>query len=317
MASGCLRKAGRSTLLKLVPIGAGSAVAFAGDVQIAAQMIHFLKENLSHVDSGEKLLAQLTASLGPFDPVRPVELIIAITSQGAPAELIRWDSISCQSSADSDYYQIGSLASYHSALTPEFLARLLRGNVPSERVLPAITALVQSYGVHDNLIDQNIGGLIFGLFCTDGATHWQEDTNFVIHDLAVSSLIFVSAFSRGDALVVCSSATNETRIFMHSSNQLSPNEWLSNWRDYVQEKVNSDHYRYWVFIRAEDKCITVVRRANPEQPGDFVRTTALGDGKFDLAIHAELMALLRQPLVDLGDGSLPMRLNFRNDPRAA
>jgi len=300
-------------LLKLVPIGMGSAVAYAGDVQLAARMIEFLRENIHLAESGSGLLGMLTASFGPFDSARPVELLLAIAEQDKPIELIHWDSITTLVSVGANYYQIGSLTSYHASLTPEFLARLINGSVPGERALAIIIALVQSYGIHDNLIDQNIGGLIFGLRCTDGVIHWQEDTNFVIHNFDLSTTTFVSAFARDDAVVVNSSATNDTRIFMHSANTLSPNEWIERWRDFIQEKVNSDHYRYWVFIRSPDKCITVVRREDPERAGELVRTTFLGDGKFDLAIREELMSLLRQPLIDLGDGSIPVRLNFRND----
>lgn len=300
-------------LLKLVPIGTGSAVAYAGDVQLAAHMIEFLRENIHLAENGSALLGKLAASLGPFDTQRPVELLLAIAVQDKPVELIHWDSINTKASVGANYYQIGSLTSYHASLTPEFLARLINGNVPGERALAITIALVQSYGIHDNLIDQNIGGLIFGLRCTDGAIYWQEDTNFVIHNLDLSAITFASAFSRDDAVVVNSSATNDTRIFMHSANSLSPNEWIEKWRDFIQDKTKSDHYRYWVFIRSPDKCITVVRREDPERAGELVKTTFLGDGKFDLAISEELMNLLRQPLVDLGDGSIPVRLNFRND----
>ena len=104
---------------------------------------------------------------------------------------------------------------------------------------------------------------------------------------------------------------------MHTSTAPSPSDWMTTWGAYVQTKIASDNYRYWVFIRTPDNCITVVRREDPEKPGGLVRTTALGNGKFDLAIEATLMAVLRQPLNDLGDGSVPIRLNFRNDPGAA
>jgi hypothetical protein len=45
----------------------------------------------------------------------------------------------------------------------------------------------------------------------------------------------------------------------------------------------------------------------------YVRLNAAGDGKFTLGMSSELMSLLVQPLEDRGDGSLPFRLNFRND----
>ena len=288
-------------------------MAYAGDVQLAVCIIEFLRESINFAETGYELLGMLSTSLGPFDTGRPVELILAFAAQGKPVELLHWDSISTTASIGANYYQIGSLTSYHASLTPEFLTTLINGSVPGERALAITIALVQSYGIHDNLIDQNIGGLIFGLRCTNGAIHWQEDTNFVVHNFDLSAIIFASAFARDDAVVVSSSATNDTRIFMHSANHLSPHEWMEKWREFIQEKTKSDKYRYWVFIRNPDKCITVIRREDPERTGELVRTTYLGDGKFDLALREELMGLLRQPLNDRGDGSIPVRLNFLND----
>lgn len=51
------------------------------------------------------------------------------------------------------------------------------------------------------------------------------------------------------------------------------------------------------------KCIVKPRMYRP----------GFDDGKFDMGISGELMSLLKQPLIDLKDGSLPFRLNLRND----
>ncbi len=300
-------------LLKLVPIAPGAAVAFAGDVALATQIIEFLQGNFGKQDNITKLFSSLTSSLGPFDRTRPVEIIFAYSSSNESVELAHWNSIQCLVSADSDYYQIGSLTSYHSALTPRLLSDLVRGRIDPERVLPIITALVQSYGVHDNLIEQNIGGLIFGLRCNGGAIAWQDDTNFVIYDNLMSTTIFASALVRDNAVAVTSSATNDTRVFMHSASTAS-SSWMERWKGLVQYEMESDNFRYWVFIRIPDKCITVIRRDDPKKRGQLVRSTYLGSGKFDIAINTQIMDLLRQPLNDLQDGSLPLRINFRNDP---
>ncbi|MCX7032413.1 MAG: hypothetical protein NT046_00350, partial [Arenimonas sp.] len=86
-------------------------------------MIEFLRDNMHLAENGSALLAMLSASLGPFDTRNPVELLLAITAHDKPAELIHWDSINTKASVGADYYQIGSLTSYHASLTPEFLAR--------------------------------------------------------------------------------------------------------------------------------------------------------------------------------------------------
>lgn len=61
------------------------------------------------------------------------------------------------------------------------------------------------------------------------------------------------------------------------------------------------------------KVITVLRRDNLDEKSSYVSLRKTGEGKFDMGISGELMSLLRQPLKDMQDGSLPFRLNFRND----
>lgn len=151
------------SLLKLVPIARGTAVAFAGDVYLASQVVEFLKDRLAPDENIEELFSTLMSNLGPFDPGRRVDLLLASSTPDGERNLIHWDTLRGLDSEVSDYYQIGSLTSYHSAMTPQVLAHLVNGNLAADRVLSVMTAIVQSYGVHDNLVEMNVGGIIFGL----------------------------------------------------------------------------------------------------------------------------------------------------------
>jgi hypothetical protein len=214
---------------------------------------------------------------------------------------------------NSDYYQIGSLTSYHAALTPQVLSVLAAGKVPTERLLPIISAVVQSYGIHDNLIDRNVGGIIFGLRVQAGGLFWQDDTNYVLYDPPFANVAYVSAFVRDNVLVVSSSLTNDVRALAHSTSTPSFQVWLSSWETYIKTHLNSDQYRYWVFLSTLGKVITILRREDLNRKSRYFSLDATGDGKFIIGISPELMSILVKPLVDRGDGSLPFRLNFRND----
>jgi hypothetical protein len=301
------------SLLKLVPIAPGTAVAFAGDVQLANEVIAFLKSYYNRATPPDSLFSSVTASLGPFDRKRSVEVILASSRDGAGSYLVHWDTVHGLDSQTSDYYQIGSLTSYHAALTPRVLSTLAVGKVPPERLLPILAAVVQSYGVHDNLIDLNVGGVIFGLRVHDGRLSWQDDTNYVLYDSSFANVAYVSAFVRDDVLVLSSSLTNDVRILAHSASMPSSQAWLGSWKAYINTHLNSDQYRYWVFLNTLTKIITLVRREVLNRESRYVRLNAAGDGKFTLGMSSELMSLLVQPLEDRGDGSLPFRLNFRND----
>jgi hypothetical protein len=88
--------------------------------------------------------------------------------------------------------------------------------------------------------------------------------------------------------------------------------WLNSWEAYIKTHLNSDQYRYWVFLNILEKVITVLRRETLDHESPYIRLNTTGDGKFDMSVSPELMSVLVQPLVDRNDGSLPFRLNFRN-----
>lgn len=302
------------SLLKIVPVSDGIAIAFAGDVQLATSIIEFLSENLeANVSDLRSLLSSVTISFGPFSRDRTVELLLAASGPLGEQQLLCWNTVSGLDTSDSDFYQIGSLESYHSAVTPLLLSILAKGSLAPDRLLSVLTAVVQSYGVHDNLIEQNIGGLIFGLRTEAGRTIWQEDTNYVLYDPQIKNLIWISAFVRDDVVVLNSSQTNDIRCLAHSVSTASIQAWLNKWQGYVKSHLETDRYRYWVFISTLGKVITVLRRDDFDVESRYVSLRKSGDGKFDMDISGELMSLLTKPLTDLHDGSLPFRLVFRND----
>ncbi|MGM3305195.1 hypothetical protein ACSQ6I_04280 [Anabaena sp. WFMT] len=300
------------SLLKIIPITSNAAIAFAGDVQFAQEIVEFLKENFCDTETITNLFNRVNASLGPFDSRRPVELLLAYAPSNTEPQIIYWNSKNGLSNHQSNYLQIGSLTSYHAALTQEIQFLLARGNLDPDRMLPILIAVVQSYGIHNNLIDQYVGGTIFGLRICKGEITWQEDTNFILYDPSFENINYISAFVRDNALVVNSSYTNESRIFAHSISMPNYQEWLESWGSFIINHVNSDQYRYWVFLSTAARVITVIRRDNFENENNYFQLQYHGDGNFSLGLNLDFQELLRQPLTDLGDGSLPFRLNFRN-----
>ncbi|MBD2536920.1 hypothetical protein H6G97_50000 [Nostoc flagelliforme FACHB-838] len=303
------------SLLKIVPIAPDTAIAFAGDVQLATAIIEFLKENFCSAETFANLFGKVNASFGPFDPKRPVELLLAYAPSNGDPKLIHWNSKHGLDSNQFDYYTIGSLTSYHAALTPLVLSMLVNGKLASGRILPILIAIVQSYGIHSNIIEQNVGGIIFGLRVCNGKIIWQEDTNFVLYNSTAEkfeTFDLISAFVRDNVVVVNSSFTNDIRGFAHSVSTPSIQAWQESWNSFIVSHTNSDKYRYWVFLSTAKKVITVLLRDNFDNENNYFSLQYLGDGNFSFGLSQELMALLMEPLMDRGDGSLPFRLNFRN-----
>ncbi len=301
------------SLLKLVPLGAGTVAAYAGNVQLATQCLDFLRDGLVTTNGIRNLLQMLTANLGPFRPDRAVELLVATSAEVGKCELVRWSTVHGIDAREADFYHIGSLTSYHSALTPALLSQLVAGKLDAKRMLPIASAVVQSYGVHDNLIDMNVGGLIFGVQTALGVVTWQQDTNYVLYAPSFAFRAWITAIARDNALVISSSLTDDTRVLGHSTSMPRRDLWNEQWLTGAKAALDSAKSPCWIFISTLGKVITVIFRADVSKDSRYVRLTHCGNGKFDLALSPELMALLCQPLEDRNDGSLPFRLNVRND----
>lgn len=301
------------SLLKLVPLGSGTVAAFAGDVGLATSCLEFLRDAISTAVSTSALLHSLTLSLGPFPKDRPVEFLLAVTDEAGRSELIHWDSLRGIDPTESDYYQIGSLTSYHAALTPALFSLFVERNLDTERMLSVASAVVQSYGIHDDLISMNVGGLIFGIQTRLGVVTWQQDTNFVLYSPDFSYRAIITAIARDNTLVVSSSINDETRVFGHSTSMPRAELWTADWLRKAKIELDSGATPLWLFLSTAGRVITLILRSEVTKESRYVKLENQDGGKFELGLSAELMAILQQPLQDRNNGSFPFRLNVRND----
>lgn len=303
------------SLLKLVPLGSGTVAAFAGDVELATSCLDFLRDAIPTAANTREPLHSLTLSLGPFPKDRPVELLLAVTDEAGRCELVHWDSVRGldHSDSDSDYYQIGSLTSYHAALTPALLTLFVQGKLETERMLSVVVAIVQSYGIHDDLVSMNVGGLIFGIQTRLGVVTWQQDTNFVVYSPDFSYRAIITAIARDNTLVLSSSISDDTRVLGHSTSMPGANLWTADWLCKAKSELDSGATPVWVFLSTTGRVITLILRSDVTKDSRYVRLENQGGGKFDLGMSLELMAILQQPMQNRNDGSLPFRLNVRND----
>jgi hypothetical protein len=300
-------------LLKLVPLNSGTAAGFAGDVDLATSCLEFLRDRMPASNSPRDLLQGLIVSLGPFPEDRPVEILLAFTDEAGGSDLVHWDSLRGLDPTESDYYQIGSLTSYHAAFTPELISLFVSGNLDTQRMLSVVSAIVQSYGIHDDLIRMNVGGLVFGAMSRLGTVTWQPDTNFVLYSRDFCFRALITAIARNNMLVLSSSITDDTRILAHSISMPHVDALTADWIQKTKREVDSGTTPLWVFIRTVGRVITLIFRADVNKESRYVKFTNVGGGNFELDPSPDLMELLHQPLQDRNDGSLPFRLNVRND----
>jgi len=303
------------SLLKIVPLNENIVVGFSGNVQLATSVIDYIKENLMSDITNQNLrylVSNIEKSLGPFHVDKAVQLVIAKTSLIEESDLIFWDTVNGICTDNKNIYQLGSMESYHSSLTDFILSIMSQANIDEDRMLAIVLAMVQSYGVNDDMLEQNIGGIVWGIRNTNGQLYWQEDTNYVIYDDDMS-LIWVTAFELENVLIVSSSKRDGVACFAHSSSLDTEESFLEKWGEYIRNYFTESKTRYWIHIRKKDKLLTIIRREDLEKPSKYISVSKGDDQDFTLSMSPELMNLLNAPLKDLGSDSIPVRINFRND----
>ena len=301
--------------LRLVALASGVAVAYAGDVELAGQLLAFLHEHQAHAASHRELLTQLTLELGPFDAAREVALLLAASSPEGEPELLHWTSADGLDENAADFHQIGTPTAHHSALTPELRGALAAGDLTTERLLPILTAVVQAHGEHVVSKGLQVGDLIFGLRTEHGAIAWQDDTHVVLYEPEFAFSTHVSVRARDHAIAAHSAFNNEVSVFAPAALASTPahTQRLDAWRRAVHAARDPDRFRLWVFISAGEKVVTLVIRNELERESRLVRVAGINQGKFDLSLSPELTGLLLRPLHNREQGPVPLHLSVRED----
>ncbi|MBX9715036.1 MAG: hypothetical protein K2X42_00445 [Burkholderiaceae bacterium] len=300
--------------LRLQPIAPDTAVACAGDVDLSTQIVAFLKAHQGDVFSHPELLQRMEQHLGPFSADRSVALLLASSTGDGGTELLCWTTAEGLDTARPDFCQIGEPAKpHHAVLTPELRAALAASDLTAERLMPVVTAMVQSCAVRDGSIDMNLGGLVFGLRTDGGSLRWQEDTVLVLYDADFASSTQMVVLPRADELVVRTSDSPTTRVFAPAATTprgpSRPRLWLHG----LQAELDADRFRHRVFISRSEPLVTIIIRIDLERESRYVRLGPMRQGRFEMALSPELTSLLLRPLQDRSLGGLPMQVSVRED----
>lgn len=250
------------SLLKINVVAKNSAIAFSGDVDLANSIIDTLK---TLIESGETPIPAFRAAIcsnSPFSPSRTVSFLFA-SFEGNTPKLLHFDSLDPTVFSDSnDVVQIGSMGSYYPSFSEYMIRRFIDGTTKPENFLAAVTAIVQSYGIHSVLSQMYVGGAFFGLYVEQAGVYWQDDTTYVIYHenndiLDLGGLITVGV--RDNVLFVSSSLISETKFISNRVSAPTIHNWIDLLSNEVLNILNTYQSEYYVFLSNKDRMITVVR----------------------------------------------------------
>jgi hypothetical protein len=296
-------------LPKVVPLSESLAVAYCGDGGLARNLLSTLKEYCS-VTPVEHLLprvwSSVTSSLSDY-----VELLCAERREGA-SRLWRWTS-ERPNSVDpvSDFAVCGSLRAEHKARIGRTLNRLREKECPTEESLPVVMAVLHHMCTVNDVVADNVAGMLVGCYVSPAGFQWQEDTTYLIHppDLALLPRTNAPTFDAASASTsvgwdLVASVVRDNVAVLHTtvgdrvlamfdslSMRSSPEEWCARWIPQIREAFRGRRSRYYVFLNRRGPTVVVVDS----------RSHSPSNGAFDLSQrHTLAMRISRNLSLALG-----------------
>jgi len=180
--------------------------AFAGDVGTGENLLEAYRSARSSGFSARQAADVALQSTGPHD--RYATVLIGYYTSESPT-LIRVDTLPALISEIDGLVQIGSDLPDQHRWTEKMVAGLMTA---LDRLTPAdhhveciyaqLVCLLQSYGIHDYLLESGVGGSYVGAWITPSGARWQGDHLFVAHSDQPdeNNIVMCSVAVRNDAL---------------------------------------------------------------------------------------------------------------------
>lgn len=277
-------------ILKIIAMHDTILMGYSGSVRWALAIADFLNSAYSPEIPLPLMLERVNASVGPFPRDTPVVILLGgVTTEGV--SLYQWDSRKPnQAIPVHSFTSIGSLETYHVSLTKDMVALLAQRF--STNHFSLIVSLVQAYGIHENLIRQKVGGIVFGASLTPVGVEWQPDTSYLIYDQNLKDIRIVTCIARDNVLAVYSSFTREFYLFHHYLPEFSYRDWIDKWEEKLFSYFNERKSIFYSFIRKSDKNVVVIKVKSGCPDCKYFRITHHGGENYEFEISPELMKLL-------------------------
>ena len=292
-------------------------VAFSGDVQAARSVADDLASRLRQGAPPREALEQALLSNGPFDPNRQINLIAGIPASPDPILLafnIDGDQ-RVHEVPDQTVVQFGSIHPSYKSLTANLLKQLQIFKAAPDRLLVGALAIVQSYGIHDYLLQAGAGGAFVGLWIGPRFLQWQQDLLFILQRDLDSTVDMISSVIRDSVLIVRSNVSNACRYFGDSINDGLSEEWKRRWWDEAFDFTEQGRFDFVILLNIAARIVTVVEMLKCGDSEHFRIHVRKGEGaeeafRANIAMSPLLVRAMTERLEDFRDGSIPFKFNW-------
>lgn len=295
--------------LKILRVGADCFVAFAAvDIKRAIDAVAVLRGLYAVNLSIPELFTKLAANLELSNQLH-FEYLIARSGASGP-ELWHWSTTNPTMTEEvREHKHIGSLATWHADMG-RFVAASFNG-LPEDRMLFALAATIQGFGLRDAILAQGVGGVVAALRLGSLGPEWLPDTHYIMGsgDSSTPTQAVSLAF-RDDRMIVWSTFNQEFRFFTSGSSESDVLDWLSKRQAQITDEMKTHAARLWVFLGTTGWSVLILDTGTPTADTPVIRISRKSENVFIFSFHAALKAYLELPLEHRNDGSMAMRFGF-------
>ena len=303
------REVVEETMLKLCCVNSKAIVAIAGDINRALEIVKTFESALKNYANIKEAFEKAICSCGPYLKDTDVGLIMGCMDKGK-TKLYSYNSKRANEVFEHDTFtQLGSIKGVYPTLTEEIVKCFIERKLPGKHMLIAVTAILQSYGIFDKLMNVGVGGVFFGLSINYSGIHWQPDTSYILYSPDFSEKDFITVIARDGILAVDTSINNTNKLFANTVNSpFCRPEDLNAIRLKLREFFDTGKSDFYIWLSKKDRLITVVN-ANGKYFSQYMKISTNGHGYFDIAFSEKLKKILEVPNRNFDKG-LPYRFNW-------
>lgn len=243
-------------------VGDNFVGGFAGDVRVGQRLLSRFRD--AYTDGRSLRDAALRAMRSAGGKTSDTTVLIG-ACVGAKPVLLRIDTAQQSVSYVDGLVQTGSVPEAQQRWTRDMAGSLqglrhpqLGASANASRLFTPLIALLQSYGVHDQLLERGIGGAFLGAWITPEGPQWQHDTLYAVHaaDIAATTPVFCGVLVRPGVASLISNQTEEIKLI--TMGEGAPGADILASADAAIAQFDRGIFDYFVSINSSKHIVTVI-----------------------------------------------------------
>lgn len=318
--------------VKIVPLTNYFAVSYSGDVSTARKIISELKIKLSYMNFQDSLIK--ISKSNPILIEQPTKLILMGYDNEKGAFLQGWfNKIPDSFHSIDSWTSMGSLKPEIRVIIQSLLHYMKSGNIDSEHLLESMLSFMQNLGVHNPLIETNVGGGIFGAGINSKGFFWHKDITYILYPPDLSKFTIkisdkenipnnlkefnfidiITCLVRDNVWVTSSSITKHPKVLMLSESMvLDPKNWFAKWNKKLREYFSLCKSNYFAFISKKEETIVLIKNPNIIPSNKYFKIERKGDKQYNFVMRSELIHELMYQTEERSLGEKHFKFSFKN-----